>query len=460
MPSHRTDFVRRSNRQVARFIHQIAQADAGAFEGSVLWAWMGLLAFGVLSFGAVEPWSLATFEIGSGVLLVWWLIAAMHRGKLRISLPPILLPAFMFFGYIVFQIIGRVTVYGFASKNSLFVFLACGICTFVGAQVLNSEESFRKFGIAASGFGFLIAALAIAQALTSPGEIYWTVVANSPDGVFGPYVNHSHYAGLMEMLIPFPFVLGRGRTLPHGLRGAAFIAAVVMVASVFMSASRGGIVAVVVELCVMYFLVYRRSEDEQHRRHGRQRWANVVSVIAAFGLVAFLGGQEMFSRISTLKDPYGNTVGATRIAIAKDCMTMFARHPFLGWGAGVFQEVYPAFRSFSTNLVVNAAHNDYLQLLVEFGLAGFAIAVCFLAVAFHRFKVLAENWKDSWPHAVSFAALLGAIGILVHSFTDFNLQVPANAALFYVMCAVASLRPSDPLANGGDEKLVKSDLPA
>jgi O-antigen ligase len=460
MPSQRSGFARRSNRRVGQLFRNIANADSATFDESVLWAWMGLLAFGVLSFGAVEPWSLATFEVGAGVLLVWWLVAAMHSGKLRISLPPILLPAVVFFGYIVFQIVGRITVYGFASKNSLFLFLAFGICVFVGAQVLHSEESFQKFGIAASGFGFVIAALAIAQALTSPGEIYWTVVANSPDGVFGPYVNHSHYAGLMEMLIPFPFVLGRGRTLPHSLRGFAFIAAVVMVASVFMSASRGGIVAVVVELCLMYFLVYRRSEDDVHRRQGGQRWVNVVSVVAAFGLVAFLGGQEMFARISTLKDPYGNTVGATRIAIAKDCLVMFARHPFLGWGAGVFQEVYPAFRSFSTNLVVNAAHNDYLQLLVEFGLAGCAIAVCFLVVAFHRFRALKENWKDSWPHAVSFAALFGVIGILVHSFTDFNLQVPANAALFYVMCAVASLRPADPLVNGGDEKLVKSDVSA
>jgi hypothetical protein len=39
------------------------------------------------------------------------------------------------------------------------------------------------------------------------------------------------------------------------------------------------------------------------------------------------------------------------------------------------------------------------------------------------------------------AALLGCVGILVHSFLDFNLQIPANAALFYVLCAIAASGP-------------------
>jgi hypothetical protein len=33
------------------------------------------------------------------------------------------------------------------------------------------------------------------------------------------------------------------------------------------------------------------------------------------------------------------------------------------------------------------------------------------------------------------------VGILVHSFLDFNLQIPANAALFYVLCAIAAAAP-------------------
>lgn len=202
--------------------------------------------------------------------------------------------------------------------------------------------------------------------------------------------------------------------------------------------------AIAVELCLIYFLLYRgRETADRTSPNDSKPWVSILAVVSAFVIVLLLGGQEMISRISTLKDPYGSTVGATRLLIAQDCVRMFVRHPFLGFGAGVFQEVYPAYRSFSTNLVVNAAHNDYLQLLVEYGLVGLGITLCFLWFAYHRFSSLRRHWKNSWPHAVSFAALLGSLGILIHSLTDFNLQVPANATLFYVMSMVASLPAPD-----------------
>jgi hypothetical protein len=37
------------------------------------------------------------------------------------------------------------------------------------------------------------------------------------------------------------------------------------------------------------------------------------------------------------------------------------------------------------------------------------------------------------------AGVLGCVGILTHSFFDFNLQVPANAALFYVLATLVAM---------------------
>jgi O-antigen ligase len=90
---------------------------------------------------------------------------------------------------------------------------------------------------------------------------------------------------------------------------------------------------------------------------------------------------------------------------------------------------------------VNQAHNDYLQLLVETGLAGFSIAIWFLIMVFRRAAGKLANWTENATGALTAAALLGCVGILVHSFLDFNLQIPANAAFFYVMCAIAAGPP-------------------
>jgi len=437
MPSPFIREVRRRRKDTQRVFQLLAHASASRVDQSVFWAWLGLLAFGVLSFGAVEPWSLAIFQVGSALLLLWWMVAGMHRGNLQVTLLPIFVPALLFLGLILVQMALHTTAYRLETEHTLYLYIPYSLLVFVGAQVLDAEGRFRAFGISAILFGLSIALLAILQGLTSPGQIYWLVRPAFGDGVFGPYVNHSHYAGLMEMLFPFALLLGNSRLLPQGEKELGYFAAAVMAGSVFVSGSRGGIVAVCVQLCLIYFLV-RKPSKQRYAGESRQRWLSLAAVVAVSGVVLWLGGQEMITRISSIRDPFGNTVGATRLLIFKDSLRMIAERPLLGWGGGVFQTVYPAFRSFSTDVVVNAAHNDYLQLLVEFGITGAALALLFLGLAYRRFGQLARGWKDSWPEFVSFSALLGTVGILVHSLTDFNLQVPANAAIFYVLCMIAS----------------------
>lgn len=120
---------------------------------------------------------------------------------------------------------------------------------------------------------------------------------------------------------------------------------------------------------------------------------------------------------------------------------MFAKRPILGWGLATFEYAYPEFRSFYTNSLVNAVHNDYLQVLVETGLLGFAITVWLLVAAIRPGLRKLRNWPSDVNGSVALAALLGISGILVHSFVDFNLQIPANAMLFYVLCTLAGMEP-------------------
>ena len=115
------------------------------------------------------------------------------------------------------------------------------------------------------------------------------------------------------------------------------------------------------------------------------------------------------------------------------CFTCFAH-----WQLPV---VYPQFRSFYTNVVVNRAHDDYLQLLAEMGALGFATMLWFLVVLYRNGIKKLDNWAMNISGAISLAALLGCAGILVHGFVDSNLQIPANAALFYVLCVLAASKP-------------------
>jgi len=175
-------------------------------------------------------------------------------------------------------------------------------------------------------------------------------------------------------------------------------------------------------------------------------WKNTLMLGGFLAMVIivllWMGSNELTQRLISIHSEAREEIsGGLRVTIDRDCLRMFVKRPFLGWGLGTFPIVYPEFRSFYTSFFVNEAHNDYLQLLVETGLAGFSIALWFLVLFFRQAARKLGNWTETATGTLTVAALLGCVGILVHSFLDFNLQIPANAALFYVLCGTAGSAP-------------------
>jgi O-antigen ligase len=182
------------------------------------------------------------------------------------------------------------------------------------------------------------------------------------------------------------------------------------------------------------------------KREGSWKQPLMLGVFLAMVIVFlfWMGNNELTRRLVSIHSEAREEIsGGVRLTIDRDCLRMLIKRPLLGWGLGAFPVVYPEFRSFYTSFFVNHAHNDYLQLLVETGMAGFSIAVWFLVLVFRQAagKLRNNDWTENASGALTVAALLGCVGILVHSFVDFNLQIPANAALFYVLCAIAASAP-------------------
>jgi O-antigen ligase len=208
-----------------------------------------------------------------------------------------------------------------------------------------------------------------------------------------------------------------------------------MVGTIFLSGSRGGMIAIVAELIILAASLVRQ------KRSLRTAIGIAVFLAIVVGLLVWIGGGELSQRIATAGPGHTELSSDIRTYINRDGLRMFLKKPVLGWGLGTFPIVYPEFRTFYTNFFVNEAHNDYLQLLVEMGLLGFATMLWFVVTLYVRAFKKIRNWPTEMSGAVTLACLLGLSGILVHSAVDFNLQIPANAALFYVLCTIAASEP-------------------
>ncbi len=393
----------------------------------------GLLLLGPLAFGAVEPWSIFILEAGSALLLVLWTVRQVASGELSVASNPLFAPLLVFAFLIGLQLATGRTAYRYETVSSGLLYCAYGMLCFLVIQVLRRTSQVQALAVAFSTYGFLLASFALLQNLSSTTKLYWIRTPRMGGWIYGPYVNHNHYAGLMEMLVPIPLVF----SLTRGARGPrktmAGIAAAVMAGTIFLSGSRGGMLAFVVEIGLLSVLVVWRQKNR------KLTLALATFLAIGVGLVLWLGGSELAKRLATIHaDTRTELSGGTRLDIDRDGLRMFAAKPVLGWGLGTFPDVYPQFRSFHTNFFINEAHNDYLQLLVEMGALGFATMIWFLWALYRNATRKLKNWPEDNNGAVALAALLGVTGIMVHSFVDFNLQIPANAALFYVLCVVAA----------------------
>jgi O-antigen ligase len=405
-------------------------------DTTLLYGTFGLLMFGPIAFGAVEPWSTFILEAGAALLTLLWLAKQWIEGGMTIHWNPLFLPMAAFGLLILLQLVFGTSAYRHATYSLALLYGAYAMLSFLAGQTLLRTIHARKIGSMLAVFGVCVAGFALLQGIAPNGKLYWLRQPTMGGWIYGPYVNHNHYAGLMELLLPIPLVISLTRLAEERQRILAGFAAAIMAGTIFLSGSRGGMIAVFVELAAFGMILLRQ------RKSIRIAISVSAFTIVLISLLTWIGGKELTTRVSSIStEARAEISGGMRLSIDRDALQMFRSKPVFGWGLGTFPVVYPQFRSFYTNFFVNEAHNDYLQLLSEMGLLGLAVMLWFLVVLYRRAANKIGDWMSDASGAATLACTLGFTGILVHGLFDFNLQVPANAAFFYVLCTVAAAPP-------------------
>ncbi len=438
-----------------------------------------LIAFMPFAFGAVEAWSEQVVVVLSSAILFLFLLQKILNPQEGFARTFAYLPLLLFLFVIVLQIIPlpqgivsalspqtvslqkelldstsgaqqnldklTISFYPSATKHNLRIIFAIVSIFVVVLNNFKSYEQIKRLLKAIVFIGAAVAIMAIIQNVIGNNKIYW-FTSTPLKASSGPFINHSHFGQFMNLSIGAAAALlllklredfrNRHTTAANIFEyfdssqasGLWALAAMISIsaAAVFASLTRGGMVSMLMAMCITVLLLAMRQSMRQHG------WLVFAIALCAFVCLLYTGFDAVYERFATFSslDSY-----QTRLEIIRDLLNPARQFAVLGTGLGTHSVIYPMFQSISTVLRFRFAENEYMQLIEEAGITGFVIMLIFGAIVAINF-VKAIRDKKSNISITAYGLGFGLIAILIHSVSDFGQHLPANAALSAIFCAL------------------------
>ena len=391
-----------------------------------------LIAFSVFAFGAVEVWSVSILEAGAAFLFLWWAILIVRNHEIEMHWSVVYWPLLAFLGLAAVQLAFGVSAYPFLGGVALLKISACALLFFLVGQTFRSRRDLRFLTWFLMCLAFGVAVLGIAQNFTSHYVLYWYRALTQGGDPFGPYVNRNDFAGLMELLAPVGLSLMVFRGVRREQMSFVGILTIVPIVALLLTGSRGGILSFIFEVGVLALIVYVK------RSRKSQLIPFAIVLLIALLAIGWLGANRIVDRFTG----YGadNLTANRRVTMLQGTWHVFLDHPLIGCGLGTLVAVYPRYETYYDGKIVNHAHNDYIEALAETGIAGGICVMAFFLLWFREVRLRLASEQSSLSQAIHVAGITACAGLMVHSFVDFNLHIPANGLVFLVMVGM-SLSP-------------------
>lgn len=334
----------------------------------------------------------------------------------------------------------QLTISPYATRTQLLTLITCLIAFYFGMLSGAERKGKRLLIYSLAGLGAVEAFYGFVQYLGGWQKIFFYTKKYDLFEATGTYINHNHYAGFLEMVIPFCLALASyefarlsKRKPPNGWdlkrlsiqerfpQAILWLAVTILLfAALAFSKSRMGIIASSASILGMIIV-------GKFKPGSLIVAAVFVALVAA--MVLWIGAGPITERFASTSQEYKLSQGS-RLAIWRDTIQLIQKHPLAGNGLGTFPVAYTAVQTTFLGNFVNHAHNDYLEVASDLGIP--VSLILFGSVG----AILASSVRSARSGAMNFdrAVALGCAGsifaLLLHSLTDFNLYIPANALIF------------------------------
>jgi len=399
-------------------------------ERGILSLVLAILVFAPLAFGAVYVWSFLVVQALVVGIAALWLIRLWAGHKPKMLWPPL---AWAVAAFVAYALARYFTAdIELVARQELIRILLYAFLFYAVVSNLYGQDDSETIVYTLTAVAAVTASYALAQYLHHSNQV-WNLVSPYPGRASGTFINPDHFAGFLELVLPLPLAFLLAGRIGVITRVVLAYAVLSILAGLAVTLSRGGWIAAGAGLAMLLaFLMC-------HRNH---RWHALLLLVLLLAGGGIFTGHYFSKTIGYMRrvgkpDESGPSVvdTASRLQMWQTATAMWRDHFWLGVGPGLFDARFREYRPEAFQPRAQHAHNDYLELLADWGIIGGVIVLAGLGI-------FVFGLVRTWPHvrrdendfgsAMSsrYAFFLGAISglfaLMVHSLVDFNLHIPSN----------------------------------
>jgi O-antigen ligase len=280
--------------------------------------------------------------------------------------------------------------------------------------------------------GVVGAIMALYQRFGDPG---WLMLGRTQADQFvgrssGMFGIPNSLAAVFELLIPICLTLGAASSTSKPARIGCGTLGLLWLIGLVLTGSRGGWISLTLALAAWPLF-------------GSGNWKRRLAGVAVVVLLAIVAVAALYryseparGRIQPFLD---GQFESSRPIIWKVGVKIWREHPWLGTGTASYNVLFDQHRPRGFLNEPQWTHNDYLNTLSDYGLAGFALwfgaGVCLVGLGW-RSVARARATGSTAKHALRFGLWLGCLAFLLHMGVDFHTKMPALAFMFAIALGV------------------------
>jgi len=256
-----------------------------------------------------------------------------------------------------------------------------------------------------------------------------TTVGGYATGAYGMYENHNDYTYIIILIFPFIYAFMRKQRLI--MKIIMIILLLSCVVGILKSFSRGGILAFIIEIILLYIMFDPGSENKPVKKKFNVFYLAVILTVS----VAVIGYQYAQRAQFSGSSYTAEDAKSSRLELWKAGLEMFYRNPFLGVGVDRFGEYAKEYYELSYDQLGKNAHNTYIQVLATTGLIGMLCYFLFIKHILYALRNTKYDFNERYVGItdIKYAAIISLYSYLFRALTNAKIHDWG----IYMLCVIA-----------------------